>query len=147
LAQARTEASDRYLAPVTAELAPLVSLLLGGAELRMHPTRLLPQTLVRDGGEEALDALSGGTQEQIAILTRLAFARLLARTGRPIPVILDDPLVFADETRAARMRAALEAVGADVQIIVLTCRDHTFADLQAVRPRLVTEREAPAMTA
>jgi DNA repair exonuclease SbcCD ATPase subunit len=107
LAQARTEARDRYLAPVTAELAPLVGLLLGGAELRVHPNRLLPQTLVRDGGEEALAALSGGTQEQIAILTRLAFARLLARTGRPIPVILVDPLVFADETRAARMRAAL----------------------------------------
>ena len=123
LAVARTEARDRYLAPVTAELAPLVGLLLGDAALRLHPTRLLPQTLLRNGGEEELAALSGGTQEQIALLTRLAFARLLARTGRPIPVILDDPLAFADEARAAGMRAALEAVGAEVQIIVLTCRD------------------------
>jgi hypothetical protein len=142
LAEARANARDRYLAPVTAELAPLVEMLLGGAELRLHPARLLPETLVRAGGEEPLAALSGGTQEQIAILTRLAFARLLARSGRPLPVILDDPLVFADEARAAAMRDALEAVGADIQIIVLTCRAQPFADLRAVRPALSAGRGA-----
>jgi uncharacterized protein YhaN len=50
----------------------------------------MPETLARDGGEEDLAGLSGGTREQIAMLTRLAFARLLARAVRATPVILDD---------------------------------------------------------
>ena len=103
LATARTAARERYLAPVADELAPLLGLVLDGAELRLHPTRLLPETLARDGVEEDLAQLSGGTREQIAILTRLAFARLLARSGRATPVILDDALVFADDARFARM--------------------------------------------
>jgi hypothetical protein len=136
LATARAAARERYLAPVADELAPLLGLVLDGAELRLHPTRLLPETLARGGLEEELGRLSGGTREQIAILTRLAFARLLARSDRATPVILDDALVYADDARFARVLAALGAVAGDVQVIVLTCRERAFADLGAVRPAL-----------
>jgi hypothetical protein len=136
LTDARTETRDRYLAPVAAELGPLLGLVLGGTDLRLHPTRLLPEALVRDGREEDLACLSGGTREQIAILTRLAFARLLARTGRATPVILDDALVYADDARFARVLAALRTVAEEVQVIVLTCRERAFADLPASRPAL-----------
>ena len=144
LATARTAARERYLAPVADELAPLLGLVLDGAELRLHPTRLLPETLARAGVEEDLAQLSGGTREQIALLTRLAFARLLARSGRATPVILDDALVFADDTRFARMLAAVGAVAADVQIIVLTCRERAFTDLPATRPMLSLSDTAAA---
>lgn len=136
LAAARAAARERYLAPVADELAPLLGLVLDGAELRLHPTRLLPETLARDGVEEDLAQLSGGTREQIAILTRLAFARLLARSGRATPVILDDALVFADDIRLARLLAAIGTVATDVQIILLTCRERVFSDLPATRPTL-----------
>ncbi len=136
LATARTAARERYLAPVADELAPLLGLVLDGAELRLHPTRLLPETLARAGVDEDLAQLSGGTREQIALLTRLAFARLLARSGRATPVILDDALVFADDIRFERMLAAVSAVAAEVQIIVLTCRERAFTDLPATRPML-----------
>jgi len=43
--------------------------------------------------------LAGGTIEQIAILTRLAFARLFARRVRHRPIILDDALIFLNNDR------------------------------------------------
>jgi uncharacterized protein YhaN len=104
----------------------------------------VPETLARDGHAEEIADLSGGTREQIAILTRLAFARLLARTGRATPVILDDALVYADDARFARMLDALAAVADDVQVIVLTCRERTFAGLAANRP-VMEEESATAM--
>ena len=42
--------------------------------------------------EESFDGLSDGTQEQVAILTRLAFADMLLDSGRPAMLILDDAL-------------------------------------------------------
>jgi hypothetical protein len=58
---------------------------------------------VRGGQEEEVDCLSGGMREQLSVLTRLAFARLLTRDGRPAPVILDDALVYSDDDRIERI--------------------------------------------
>ena len=138
LAFARAAARERYLAPVEAELRPLLGHLFADACLGIDPARLLPETLSRGGIEENLCRLSGGTREQIAILTRLAFARLLARTGRATPVILDDAVVYADDARFASILDAIAAVAADVQIIVLTCRERSFAGVPAIRPALAS---------
>ena len=90
---------------------------------------LLPDGLVRHGQTEPLDILSGGTQEQVALLVRLAFARMLQAAGRAAPVILDDALVFTDDDRIERMFNALHRQAADLQILVLTCRQRAFRDL------------------
>ena len=129
LESARTTARDRYLQPVMAELQPLLRLLWADAELRFDGESLLPTALVRGGQEEEIGVLSGGTQEQIALLVRLAFARLLARTGRHAPVILDDALVYTDDDRIERMFDALHGQAADLQIIVFSCRQRAFRDL------------------
>jgi hypothetical protein len=129
LEAARSEARDRYFAPVAGELRPLLHLLWPEAELDWADDTLLPQTLTRNGTAEAIDILSGGTQEQIAFLVRLAFARLLARGGRHAPVILDDALVFTDDDRIERMFDALHRQAGDLQIIVLSCRQRAFRDL------------------
>ena len=73
--------------------------------------------------------LSGGTREQLAVLTRLAFARLLARDGRAAPVVLDDALVYSDDERIERMFDALHREARDQQIIVLSCRQRAFSRL------------------
>lgn len=126
---ARTQARERYFAPVMAELAPLLRLIWPEADLRFDDATLLPSTLIRAGQEEELDILSGGTQEQIALLVRLAFARMHARAGRAAPLILDDALVFTDDDRIEAMFDALHRQAADLQIIVLTCRQRAFRDL------------------
>lgn len=126
---ARSEARDRYFEPVAGELRPLLHLLWPDAELNWADDTLLPQSLVRNGQEETVDILSGGTQEQIALLVRLAFARLLSKDGRHAPVILDDALVFTDDDRIERMFDALHRQAGDLQIIVLSCRQRAFRDL------------------
>ena len=78
---ARASARDRYVEPVMQELVPLLRLFWPEAQLRFDPVTLLPSALMRAGAEENFDILSGGTQEQIALLVRLAFARMLAKNG------------------------------------------------------------------
>lgn len=133
LEDARTRARDTYFAPVLRELQPLLSILHPGAQLMIDDATLLPATLTRNGQEEPLDILSGGTREQLAILTRLAFARLFAAAGRPVPVILDDALVHSDDDRIEAMFDALHRTSRDQQILVFTCRQRAFAALGGER--------------
>jgi uncharacterized protein YhaN len=85
--------------------------------------------LERAGGQEGLERLSEGTQEQLAVLVRLGFGRLLAESGTPAPLILDDALVYADDARIDRMFEALRLAARSHQVLVLTCRERTFASL------------------
>ena len=126
---AQQAARDRYFAPVLAELRPMLRLLWPGAELRFDGESLLPADLVRDGKVEPIGTLSGGTREQISLLVRLAFARLLARSGRHAPVILDDALVYTDDARMEAMFDALTLQAQDLQILVLSCRNRALRDL------------------
>lgn len=139
LEDARTRARDAYFAPVLRELQPLLAILHPGAQLMIDDTTLLPTTLTRSGQDESLDILSGGTREQLAILTRLAFARLFAAAGRPIPVILDDALVHSDDDRIEAMFDALHRTSKDQQILVFTCRQRAFAALGGERATVAVE--------
>ena len=136
----RSAARDRYFAPVARKLRPLLDLLWPDATLDWSDG-LLPTALVRDGQAEPIDSLSGGTQEQIAFLVRLAFSQLLAEDGRPAPIILDDALVFSDDDRIERMFDALHRIAGETQIIVLSCRQRAFQGLGA--PRLTFEPAPP----
>ena len=78
---------------------------------------------------EIFSRLSDGTQEQIAVLVRLAMASMLAERGQTVPVILDDALVYCDDDRIKRMFDALSRAGRNQQVIVLTCRLRTFSPL------------------
>ena len=131
LDEARSAARDRWFAPVMAELRPLLSLLWDDAELRFDEAEVAPAALLRRGADEPFESLSGGTQEQIAILVRLAFARMLAAGHQPAPVILDDALVHTDDDRIERMFRALHRQARDMQILVLSCRQRAFRDLGA----------------
>jgi len=120
---------ETYFEPVNRELRPLLKRVLGGETLAFDDTTFQPERLSRAGREEEIDRLSGGTQEQVAILTRLAFARLLARSGRAAPVILDDALIFSDDDRIESMFTVLNSMTDDLQIIVLTCRQRAFQSM------------------
>lgn len=126
---ARSSARDLYLKPVMTELRPLLALLFDDVSITFDDRTLLPQTILRNGQEEDVERLSGGMREQLSVLTRLAFARLLARDGRPAPVILDDALVYSDDDRIERMFDALHRQSREQQIIVFSCRQRAFAKL------------------
>jgi uncharacterized protein YhaN len=61
-----------------------------------------------------------GTQEQIAVLVRLAFAEMLAGQGRPAAVILDDALCFSDDPRMSLMFDILTKAAQKVQVVILS---------------------------
>ena len=137
LDDARVAARDAYFGPVVQELRPLLAILHPGADLTLDDRTLLPASLMRGGVNEDLGILSGGTREQIAILTRLAFARLFARRGQQVPIILDDALVHSDDDRIEAMFVALHRVAQDQQILVFSCRQRAFAALGGSRANLV----------
>ncbi|HBZ43063.1 MAG TPA: hypothetical protein DEO85_03210 [Maritimibacter sp.] len=134
---ARDHARDAYFEPIQEELRPLLRILHDDAHLDWESDSILPGALQRGGEIEDFDTLSGGTQEQIAILTRLAFARLFAKRGDHVPVILDDALVYSDDDRIVKMFTALNRVAANQQIIVFSCRQLAFAGLGGERPRIL----------
>ncbi|MEX5579682.1 AAA family ATPase [Pseudophaeobacter sp. A-200-2] len=129
LERARSEAQEHYVGPVMAELRPLLRMLWPEAELSVDAGKVLPEELQRGGETAAFDSLSGGTQEQIALLVRLAFARLLARSGHPAPVILDDAIVYTDDARIEKIFDALTMQADELQILVFSCRQKAFRGL------------------
>lgn len=129
LETARSRARDAYLKPVMTELRPLLGLLFDDVSITFDEKTLLPHKILRNGQEEEVERLSGGMREQLSVLTRLAFARLLAKDGRPAPVILDDALVYSDDDRIEKMFDALHRQSLDQQIIVFSCRQRAFQKL------------------
>ena len=129
LGDARADARERYLGPVMEELRPLLALLFDEGTITFDDDTLLPRSLERNGLDEDVSVLSGGMREQLTVLTRLAFARLLAKNGRSVPVILDDALVYSDDDRIEKMFIALHRQARDLQIIVFSCRQRAFERL------------------
>jgi uncharacterized protein YhaN len=129
LTAAKADAKEHFFEPVVKELKPLLEIVFGDAKVIFDENTLLPVSLERSGEVESFDVLSGGMREQITILTRLAFARLLAQDGRTVPVILDDALIYSDDDRIERMFNALHRQAMDLQILVFTCRQRAFHQL------------------
>jgi len=129
LETARSQARETYLLPVMNELRPLLGLLFDDVSITFDEKTLLPHKISRNGQEEDVERLSGGMREQLSVLTRLAFARLLAKDGRPAPVILDDALVYSDDDRIEKMFDALHRQAREQQIIVFSCRQRAFQKL------------------
>ncbi|MFG1378413.1 AAA family ATPase [Xanthobacter autotrophicus] len=132
LRETQQEAARRYLEPVTRRIEPYVRRLLPNASLAFGET-LRPEALSRGGREEAADLLSKGTQEQIAILTRIAFADLLIAKGKPASLVLDDALVFADDDRFDTMMEILTEAATRMQVVILSCRASAYRGVDATR--------------
>ena len=73
------------------------------------------------GGERPFHALSVGTQEQIALLLRVAIAEALGTF-----VILDDQLTQSDAGRMGWIRELLAETARSVQVVVLTCHPDDY---------------------
>ena len=132
LAQAANDASRTFLAPVTKRAARYVERLLPGCGLSFDEELGLAG-VSRSGVDESCGDLSRGTQEQLAILTRLAFAELLLEDGAPISLILDDPLVYSDDARLETMTDILQDASQRMQVILLTCRTKAFRHVDGNR--------------
>lgn len=129
---AQRETARRFLAPITQRVVPFIGRVLPNASI-VFGEDLRPTLLTRGGREEATDDLSKGTQEQLAVLTRIAFADLLIEKGKPASLMLDDALVFADDDRFEVMLEILAEAAQRMQIIILSCRTSAYRGLEAKR--------------
>lgn len=135
LDEARAEASRTFVGPVAQRARVHVERLFPGADLSFDEELGLA-SVTRSGLSEACGTLSKGTQEQLAVLTRLAFADMLLEQGMPVSLILDDPLVYSDDGRLDLMTEILEEASQRMQVILLTCRDRAFRHLTATRVQI-----------
>jgi energy-coupling factor transporter ATP-binding protein EcfA2 len=132
LEEVRAETSRTYVGPVTTRAKRHIERLLPGSEL-FFADDLGLAAISRGGLSEDCISLSRGTQEQLAVLTRLAIADLLREEERPVSLILDDPLVYADDTRLDLMTEILTEAAQCMQVILLTCRERAFRHMSGTR--------------
>ena len=124
------QAREKYEKPLLDKLEKLAAPLFGH-DVQFELNENL-EVIRRTVGGVTVDVaqLSGGAQEQLSILTRLAVAQLVT-AGEIAPVIIDDALGYTDELRRMRMGTALNNVAPDLQVLVLTCEAERYAAVEA----------------
>ncbi|SIJ27734.1 hydrolase [Mycobacteroides abscessus subsp. abscessus] len=110
----------RYVDPFRAELERLGRMVFGPTFEVDIDSDLSIRSRTLEGRTVPYESLSGGAKEQLGIVARLASAALVAPQDA-VPVIIDDALGFTDSDRLERMGEVFGAVGAEAQVIVLTC--------------------------
>ena len=131
LRAAESEARGRYLAPLVNRVHPCQQMVFPNAEIGMDEDLYITGMSRQAVYEDSFDHLSMGTQEQIAVLVRLAFSEMLIDPGAPAAVILADALVFSDDQWMRLMFDILSHAAQRVQILVFTCREQLFEGLGA----------------
>lgn len=127
LAARRSEALLAYQAPFHRAVVELGSLVYGrDFDVRLGEDLTI---LSRRVGDVTVDyeSLSGGAREQLAVIVRIACARLVGDDG--VPVFLDDTMGYTDPSRRLTMGAVIAAAAATSQVIVLTCDRARFAGI------------------
>lgn len=141
LAAVAAEARQTFLEPVARRVQHYLRGLIPEA-LPVLGEGLGLKGIQRGALEQSFDVLSVGTREQLAIVTRIAFADLLADHGQHVPIILDDAMVYADDGRFKRMLDVLIRAAERHQVIILTCHESAYRALGGKLLRLEGQRTA-----
>lgn len=120
LQSCRQEARQRREAPLRDRIVDLGRILLGAGFSVELDEELRIARRILDGTALDFEQLSAGTQEQLAVIARLAAAMVVGH-DEGVPVVFDDTLGYSDEPRLERMGAILRMAGQRCQVIVLTC--------------------------
>lgn len=138
----RQALTTRLQAPLREKLTRYLRLLFpAGAQLALGDD-LTPGELDR-GPADTVDfgQLSHGAREQLALISRLAYADLLKEAGKPTLIVLDDALVHSDGGRIEQMQRVLFDAASRHQILVFSCHPERWAGL-GVAAREITSFQA-----
>ena len=116
----RDKARLAYVAPLKEKIERLGRLVFNNSFEVEVTEDLSVASRVMDGSNVPFESLSGGTKEQISLISRLACAMTVSKDGGG-PLILDDALGYTDPERLKLMGAVLAKAGKECQIIILTC--------------------------
>ena len=115
---------DAVIEPVQRAVEPWISRLTSGRHqsVEIDAKGLQPVGLI--SGDSTLDIgreVSQGTEEQIALLSRLALATLLVAGDQRQVLVLDDPLVNSDPERQQVAWEIICEAGDKLQLLIMTC--------------------------
>ncbi len=122
-------AQQVLMKPVYDEAMPLLRMIRPGTTITMNNDTLHLDSVQREGVKEEFKDLSGGAREQLAVVVRVALARVFAKQQRAMPLVLDDVLGWTDDRRLRAMLHVLEHTARDMQVILLTCHPERFRPL------------------
>lgn len=123
--KSRMASRDALAKPLLRKLDEYGGSVFGAGTVFTMNSELKIESRSNDGGDFAVEDLSGGAREQLDVLLRLAAAGVM-EGGQGAPVILDDALGYSDEYRLRKMNNAISKAGHDMQVIVLTCDERRF---------------------
>ncbi|KDB09361.1 hypothetical protein LIG30_1640 [Burkholderia sp. lig30] len=128
LVEERDSAVASLRSPLTSRIGHYLKRVFPAGEMAVDDA-LTPVALQRGDRRETLESLSYGTQEQLGILSRLAYADLLQAAGRPTLLLFDDAVVHTDDMRRDGIKRALLDAATRHQILVFTCHPGLWDDL------------------
>jgi uncharacterized protein YhaN len=131
LVLAERQVQERLIAPVREKVAPYLAGLMPGVRLSMDDDWRV-RGLEGAAHEEPFESLSGGAQEQVSLVVRLALAEVLGQK-ESLPVVLDDCLVNTDRERQEDMLRILFQASRKQQILLFSCHDVAFERLGPTR--------------
>jgi hypothetical protein len=144
LMREQAAAVDAAVRPVADRVSRMARFLFGPSSKATFGERLAPQALTADGCELAVDLLSAGTQDQLALLTRIALGELFAeKNGRHV-FVLDDPLVNSDRERRGKLLEILTRATRDLQIVIFTCSPEIYRGLPEEKTVFISVEDAKA---
>lgn len=116
----RDAARRKYSQPFADQLARLSRPVFGSDVSYELNEDLKVASRIAGGTEIQVDELSGGAQEQLAIIARFAVAGLVEDSAS-MPVFIDDALGSTDATRLKVMGSVFAEAGKHSQVFVFTC--------------------------
>ena len=116
----RDQMRRAYVAPLKEKIERLGRLVFDNSFEVEVTENLSVASRTMEGSNVPFESLSGGTKEQISLISRLACAMTISKDGGA-SLILDDALGYTDPERLKLMGAVLAKAGKECQIIILTC--------------------------
>ncbi len=136
LRQSIDEFARTHRIPVLERAGRLLERVTAGRYVELRPEDPAANRLDRlevipaaGGHPVPVKALSRGTSEQVFLSLRLALA-LEMSGGRPLPVVLDDVLVNADDQRLAGCVESIVRLGKEMQVFAFTCHERVAAQFE-----------------
>jgi uncharacterized protein YhaN len=125
--------------PVLRRAGALLATLTGGDFTDLHAVvessdEVQLRAVRQDGSGVTVDAMSEGTRDSLFLALRLASLESRIRSGRALPLILDDVLIHLDDRRAGFALQALAEFSSRTQVILLTHHQHLIELAEAVIP-------------
>ena len=133
----RDEAQRRYEKPLISYIETLGRMVFNPSFRVTLKPDLSIESRTLDKQTVPFKSLSGGTKEQLGLLTLLAVATIVSE-DEGVPLFLDDTLVHSDPERLETMAATIAQTADCCQVVILTCAPDRFRGIPGAQMRRLT---------